>query len=340
MVDIIQNRAVRFVVCGTGRIGMRHANLIASHSASELVATIDVDSSKCIDGLPHFATIEEFFNSDIEADVMSIATPNGLHATQAIAGLKGGLHVLIEKPIALTTTEAEQILHTSLECGKLVFGVMQNRYSPPSKWLKDIVSNNRLGNIYLVSIHCFWNRDNSYYKKDGWHGTIEMDGGTLFTQFSHFIDLSYWLFGDIENIQARFENFNHKDTIDFEDSGVVQFDFVKGGKGSLIYSTSAWDKNFESSITILGEKGSVKVAGQYMDKVEYCHIQGYDMPELDPVNPPNDYGAYKGSAANHIYVIDNVVETLQGKSSITTNAMEGLKVVDIIGRIYAQKKLR
>ena len=148
----------------------------------------------------------------------------------------------------------------------------------------------------------------------------------------------YWYFGDIKNIQAKFADFNHAELTDFEDSGFVSFDFVTGGMGSINYSTSIWDKNLESSITVIGENGSVKVGGQYMNEVEYCHIKDYEMPELAPTNPGNDYGAYKGSAANHHYIIENVVDVLKGRSSITTNALEGLKVVDIIERIYEMKK--
>ena len=195
-----------------------------------------------------------------------------------------------------------------------------------------------LGEVFMVQINCYWNRDDRYYKPESWHGKGELDGGTLFTQFSHFLDLMYWYFGDIKNIQAKFADFNHKELTDFEDSGFVSFDFVNGGMGSLNYSTSIWDKNLESSITVIGENGSLKVGGQYMNEVEYCHIKDYEMPELAPTNPGNDYGAYKGSAANHHYIIENVVDVLKGRDSITTNALEGLKVVDIIERIYDLKK--
>jgi len=125
-----------------------------------------------------------------------------------------------------------------------------------------------------------------------------------------------------------------KDNTDFEDSGFVSFDFLNGGMGCLNYSTSVWNTNLESSITIIGSKGSVKVGGQYMNEVEYCNIKDYQMPELDPSNPPNDYGQYKGSAANHHYIIENVINTLKGNGCATTNALEGLKVVEIIERIY------
>ena len=196
------------------------------------------------------------------------------------------------------------------------------------------MDNNTLGDIYMVKLDCYWNRDDRYYKKGNWHGDAKLDGGTLFTQFSHFIDIMYWLFGDVQNIRGNFADFSHKDLTDFEDSGVVAFDFINGGMGSLNYSTAVWDTNLESSITIIGSKGTVKVAGQYMNEVTYCHIKDYVMPELAASNPPNDYGLYKGSAQNHHYVIENVIEKLSDKGNITTNLLEGLKVIDIIERIY------
>jgi predicted dehydrogenase len=217
---------------------------------------------------------------------------------------------------------------------KQVFCVMQNRYSPPSEWIKSMIHNKMLGDIFMVQLNCYWNRDDRYYKKGGWKGTQELDGGTLFTQFSHFIDIMYWLFGDIDNIQGKFADFTHKDSTDFEDSGFVSFDFINGGMGCINYSTAVTQQNLESSMTIIGSKGSVKIGGQYMNEVEICNVPGYEMPELAPTNPGNDYGAYKGSAANHHYVISNVIDTLKGRTTATTNALEGLKVVEIIERIY------
>ena len=170
----------------------------------------------------------------------------------------------------------------------------------------------------------------------GWKGRQDLDGGTLFTQFSHFIDLLYWIFGDLKNISARFKDFNHKDLTDFEDSGLVTFDLVNSnGMGCINYSTAVHDTNLESSITVIGSLGSVKVGGQYMDKVEYCHIKDYTLPTLQPTSPANDYGTHKGSANNHHFVIQNVVETLTGKSEASTKAIEGLHAVDIIERIYS-----
>ncbi len=332
---------IKFAVVGLGHIGKRHAAMIKQDGEAELVAYCDIKPKEGLNlaetDVPFFQSIEEMLASGIQIDVVNICTPNGLHENHTLQALDAKCHVVCEKPMALSKVGAERMIYRSLEVSRSIFGVMQNRYSPPSVWLKEVISNEIIGKPFMVQLNCYWNRDERYYKKGGWHGDAELDGGTLFTQFSHFIDIMYWLFGDVTNIQAKFKDFNHKDLTAFEDSGFVSFDFVNGGMGSLNYSTAVWDKNLESSITIIGEKGTVKVAGQYMNEVVECNIKDYEMPQLEACNPPNDYGPYKGSAANHHFVIRNVVETLQQKSTITTNAMEGLKVVDIIERIYALK---
>jgi predicted dehydrogenase len=329
---------IKFAVIGCGHIGKRHAEMIARNPNAELVALVDIkDKSKLgIDAfqVPFFSSLESFLGSGLKTDVVTIATPNGFHASQAIQALEAGNHVVIEKPMALTKIDAEQVIFKALHKSKQVFAVMQNRFSPPSVWIKEIINKGILGEIYSVHINSFWNRDDRYYTPDSWHGKKDLDGGTLFTQFSHFIDVMYWLFGDIKNISSKIRDFNHHDSTEFEDSGVVHFEFVKGGIGNFNFSTAIFDKNLESSMTIIAEKGSVKIGGQYMNEVEYCHIKDYTMPVLEPTNPGNDYGAYKGSAQNHHYVIENVIDVLQHNKAISTNALEGLKVVDIIERIY------
>ncbi len=329
---------IRFVVIGAGHIGKRHATMIQRNDESELVALVDVKpkSELGLDDFnaPFFNSVEDLLNSDLEYDVASICTPNGLHAEQSIRLLEENRHVVCEKPMGLSKDNCEKVIFKALQMSKHVFCVMQNRYSPPSEWIKSVIDDRILGDIHMVQLNCYWNRDDRYYKKGGWKGTSDLDGGTLFTQFSHFIDIMYWLFGDIKNIQGKFADFNHKDLTDFEDSGFVSFDFVQGGMGSINYSTAVANQNLESSITIIGEKGSIKIGGQYMNEVEVCNVKDYEMPELAPTNPGNDYGAYKGSAANHHYIIENVVDTLKGRTTATTNALEGLKVVEIIERIY------
>jgi len=333
---------IKFAVVGCGHIGKRHAEMISRNPECELVALIDIKEKSVLGiesyNVPFFSSLDDFLKSEIETDVINIASPNGFHFEQAYKVISSGKHVVVEKPMALKKQHAEKLIFQALHKHKQIFAVMQNRYSPPSVWIKEMIESGRLGEIYMVQLNCYWNRDDRYYKPESWHGKLELDGGTLFTQFSHFIDIMYWLFGDITNIQGKFADFNHKDLTDFEDSGFVNFDFVEGGMGSLNYSTSVWSQNLESSMTIIAENGSVKIGGQYMDKVEICNVKDYVLPELPPTNPGNDYGAYKGSAANHHYIIENVVDVLKERNTITTNALEGLKVVDIIERIYAFKK--
>lgn len=337
---------INFAVCGFGRIGKRHAKIITEYPNSALTGIIDTDEEKGDDFLDlayengYYDSLDKFIENDKgKTDVVTIATPNGLHATLAQKAIKAGYHVVIEKPMALNKTECEKVIHDALSAGKQVFVVKQNRYSPTSKWLKEVVDQKIIGDVLMVQTNCYWNRDERYYTPGDWHGTLDMDGGTLFTQFSHFVDIMYWVFGDIKNINAVHKNFNHQDMIEFEDSGIVNFEFLNGGVGCINFSISCWDQNMESSITVVGTKGSAKVGGQYMNEVEYCHIENYEMPELEPTNPPNDYGPYKGSAANHHYVIENVVETLNGNCSIATNAMEGMKVVEMIENMYQFRHL-
>ncbi len=339
----MKKKKIRFGIVGMGHIGKRHLEMIRCNRDAEIVACCDLLPMEELDlyipGIPFYRDFNEMLQNHKDIDVLNVCVPNGLHAEISIGALNKGHHVVCEKPMALSKSEAEQILYKSLEVSRDIFVVKQNRYSPPAIWLKEIMNQELLGRIHMVQLSCYWNRDERYYKANSWRGSQSEDGGTLFTQFSHFIDIMYWLFGDITNIRGIFKDFKHANLTDFEDSGVVSFEFVNGGIGSLNYSTAVYNKNLESSIILIGEKGTVKVAGQYMNEVVYCDIENYTMPELSPSNPPIDYGSYKGSAQNHHYVIANVVEKLQNKGIIATNALEGLKVVDIIERIYHLRDL-
>lgn len=332
---------LKFGIIGQGYIGKRHSDVIKKNVNCELIAVCDIMPLSKLNldllGEHFYSSAEEMLNSHPEIDIVCICTPNGLHAEHAMLCLSHNKHVIIEKPMALNKADCEKIVHKSLQLDKKVFCVMQNRYSPPSIWLKHIIDSGKIGEVYLVQLNCYWNRDSRYYKKGGWKGTSLLDGGTLFTQFSHWIDIMYWIFGDIHNIHAKFKDFNHNDLTEFEDSGFISFDFKNEGVGILNYSTSVWNKNLESSITIIGSRGSIKIGGQYMDKVEICDIENYEMPSLPPTNPANNYGVYVGSANNHSNVIQNVVQTLYGSDQITTNALDGLKVVEIIEKIYSFK---
>ncbi|MFM2286124.1 MAG: hypothetical protein RLZZ543_1621 [Bacteroidota bacterium] len=341
---MIVNDKVKFAVIGAGHIGKRHAEMIQRNPDAELVAICDILPEEQLGlssfNVPYFDSTDALFESGLEFDVVNVCSPNGWHARHSALALENRKHIVCEKPMGLSKAECENVIYTALRVSRQVFCVMQNRYSPPSVWVKDVIDRRLLGEIYMVQLNCYWNRDDRYYKKGNWKGSSDLDGGTLFTQFSHFIDIMFWLFGDIKDIQGKFNDFNHQELTAFEDSGFVTFNFVNGGMGALNYSTSVYDQNLESSITIIGEKGSIKIGGQYMNEVEYCHIKDYEMPQLAPANPANDYGAYKGSAANHHYIIQNVIDTLKGRTSATTNALEGLKVVEIIERIYELRTLK
>lgn len=328
---------IRFAIIGYGHIGKRHAAVIRATPNAELIAICDANARTYADvtDAQVYVSIEELLRQHPEVDVINICSPNGLHATHALAALSANKHVIIEKPMALYTVDCDAIIAAAQQKQKHVFCVMQNRFSPPSVWIKELITSGRLGKIFMVQVNCFWNRDERYYTGDTWHGTADMDGGTLFTQFSHFIDTMLWLFGDIDHIQAQFADFNHQHLTQFEDSGTAQFTFASGALGTLQYSTAVYHTNFESSIRIIAENGTVCLGGQYMNEVTYCDIKDYVMPQLAPTAAPNNYGPYIGSAANHHFIIQNVMDVFSGKAPIATTAEEGRLVVHVIERIYA-----
>lgn len=330
-------KILQIAVLGCGHIGKKHAEMISQNPACQLVAIIDSDSllsNNTYRDVPFFDSLTALFKSGIPADIISICTPNGLHFSQAKESLLNGNNVIIEKPLTLNSSEAKILQQMAAELNLKVFPVMQNRFSPPAVWLKDLMTSEVLGQIYMVQISCFWNRDSRYYQNNSWRGTKELDGGTLFTQFSHYLDIMNWLFGDITNISAKLADFNHAETTEFEDSGIVTFDFKSGGMGSFNFSTSVWEENLESSLTIIAQNGSVKVGGQYMDKVEKCHIKDYEMPQLDQTSASIDYGCYKGSAQNHHFLYQDVVEVFRNNSKPKTNSEESIALIEIIEKIY------
>lgn len=325
-----------------GHIGRRHAALIDAHPEATLVAVCDVLPASQLswpEGLAervsYYPDLSAALKEKEAYDVACICTPNGLHATQAIDALRAGLHVVLEKPIALTAVDAQKIAAVAQVESREVFGVMQNRYSPASAWLKKALDDNALGDVLQVHLDCFWNRDERYYFDQSgelhpWHGDADLDGGVLFTQFSHFIDLLCWAFGAPQILAAQFRNQRHQAIHPFPDTGMVHFSLPGGSLGSLNFSTGIWDKNFESTLTVIGSKGTIKLGGQYMNLVRHCHVAGLAHPELPPSLPANDYGGYTGSAANHHYVIDNVVDVLRGRANVATPVEDGIAVVKTI----------
>ena len=220
-----------------------------------------------------FESLEEMLSANPDLDVVSVCTPNGLHAEHSIQALKAGKHVLCEKPMAISVKDCSAMIHAAERANKRLFIVKQNRFNPPVVAVKDLIDQGKLGKIYSVQLNCFWNRNAEYYK-NSWKGTKDLDGGTLYTQFSHFIDLLYWFLGDVESVDAFTGNFDHQGLIEFEDTGVVILKFLTGAIGTINYTVNAYKKNMEGSLTIFAEKGTVKIGGQYLNELEYQSLEG------------------------------------------------------------------
>jgi UDP-N-acetyl-2-amino-2-deoxyglucuronate dehydrogenase len=327
---------LKFGIIGCGRIAQRHAEHI--NHKGELVAVCDSLQEKADEFAAKYHTkayytIEDLLSNEKKIDVVAICSPNGLHVTHTIKALNAGVHVLCEKPMAISVHDCGEMIQAAEKANKRLFAIKQNRFNPPVVAVKKIIEEGRLGKIMSVQLNCFWNRNPDYYK-NSWKGTLKLDGGTLFTQFSHFIDLLYWIVGDVKNVQAYMGNFAHQGIIEFEDTGVVILEFYNGAIGTIHYTVNSYQKNMEGSLTLFGEKGTVKIGGQYLNELEYQNIEGYKIENLPEGNKPNNYGNYVGSMSNHDKVYDNLIEVLQNNASITTNSFEGLKTVEIIEKIY------
>ena len=282
---------------------------------------------------------KKLFANKKDIDVAVICTPNGLHAQHSIFSLRAGCHVLCEKPMAIKSADCMKMIQQAEKAGRHLFIVKQNRFNPPVVAVKALLDEKKLGNIYSLQLNCFWNRDAKYYE-NSWKGTMELDGGILYTQFSHFIDLLYWMFGDVKQAKAFKKNFDHRNIIEFEDTGVVILEFENGIIGTLNYTVNSFQKNMEGSLTIFGEKGTVKIGGQYLNELEYQQIQDHVIVGLPAGGKANEYGNYQGSMSNHDKVYQNLVDVIHNNSIIAASSTDGLKTVQIIEKIYeAAEKL-
>lgn len=327
----------RFVLIGCGQISTRHAEQIKNHGILAAVCDTDINKAKDLANLykvAAYSKLEEMLALEKNIDIAVVCTPNGLHAAHAINALQHGMHVLCEKPMAITTHDAREMLQTAAEKNRNLFIVKQNRFNPPVIEVKKMLTENKLGKITSFQINCFWNRPKSYYHNT-WRGTRSLDGGILFTQFSHFIDLLFWLLGDIKKVSGIGKNFQHQDCTEFEDTGVVYLEMQSGAIGSLHFTTNSYQSNMEGSITLFGETGTVKIGGQYLNVLEYQRIRDYEIPQLPVGKKSNDYGFYTGSMSNHDKVYENLIKSLNGKEHQSVMAEDGIKTVEIIEKIHA-----
>lgn len=328
---------LKFAIVGCGRISQRHATHIKTYG--ELIAVCDIVPEKA-EALAaeynarSYNNVEELLRKEKNnVDVISICSPNGLHASHAIKALNAGYHVLCEKPMANNVFDCGEMIKAAESANKRLFCIKQNRFNPPVAAVKNLIDNGTLGKIYSIQLSCFWNRNFDYYK-DSWKGTKDMDGGTLYTQFSHFIDLLYWMIGDVKVAKGFGKNYAHEGVIEFEDTGAVILEFYNGVIGTVNYTVNSYGGNMEGSLTIFAEKGTIKIGGQYLNELEYQNIENYRIENLPEGNKANSYGAYQGSMSNHDLVYENLVDVLSNGGIISTNSFEGLKTVEIIDKIY------
>lgn len=331
---------IKFAIVGCGRIAQRHAEHI--NKMGTLKAVCDIDYKKAFDLARKYETtayqdVDEMLEKEKEICVVAVCSPNGLHAQHAIKALNAGFHVLCEKPMANNVNDCGEMIKAAEKANRRLFAIKQNRFNPPVAAVKNAIDKGIFGKIYSIQLSCFWNRNNDYYE-NSWKGSKDLDGGTLYTQFSHFIDLLYWMIGDVKRAYALTGNFAHKGIIDFEDTGVVAMEFYNGVLGTINYTVNSYGKNMEGSITIFGEKGTVKIGGQYLNELEYQNIEGFEFKDLPEGNKANNYGNYSGSMSNHDKVYENLIDVLVNGSAISTNSFEGLKTVEIIDKIYQSAK--
>jgi UDP-N-acetyl-2-amino-2-deoxyglucuronate dehydrogenase len=334
-------KKLNMAIVGCGRIAQRHAEHISRLAFLSAVCDVNAERKEQFASKYNcrsYAGIGELLLAEEDLDLVSVCSPNGMHARHSILALKAGINVLCEKPMAISTEDCKKMIAASKESGKHLMVIKQNRFNAPVAELKKVVDEGRLGKIINVQLNCFWNRNNQYYDSSEWKGKKEMDGGTLFTQFSHFIDLLYWLVGEVSETDAFTGNFLHSKNVEFEDTGVVCLKFDNGALGTINYTVNSFEKNMEGSITVFGEKGTVKIGGQYLNVLEYQKIQGYEMTCASEIRPANDYGFYQGSMSNHDKVYENVIEVLTRNAAPATSALEGLKTVEIIEKIYLNSK--
>lgn len=328
---------IRFAIIGYGNIGSRHAAHIHNNPDTQLVAVCDIRpevKDQLAENVSFYTDLNEML-ANAKADILCVCSPNYLHEPHTITALEAGLHTVVEKPMALSVAECDRMIEASKKAGKIIFAVKQNRYNPPVQAVKQLLNRKELGKVYMIQVNCFWNRGDAYYAQSDWRGRKAKDGGCLFTQFSHFIDIMYYLNGVIDEAEGKVHNFGHQHNTEFEDTGSFVLKAANGAIINFNFTTCAYEKNMEGAFTFFAEKGTVKIGGQYLNTIEYQCMENARLPEINITAKANDYGLYQGSMSNHDKVIQNVVDVLHHDEAVMTSAEEGREVVRIIEQMYA-----
>ncbi len=335
MYPTIKNRKIKIAVIGCGRISKNHFDSIEKHQKDmELVAVCD-DNDRIRDdfanryGVPGFDSLGELLTSS-DVDLISICTPSGLHPEQTILAARHGVHVMTEKPMATRWKDGLTMVKACDDANVRLFVIKQNRRNRTLQLLKRAVNGKRFGRINMVSLNVFWTRPQEYYDSARWRGTWELDGGAFMNQASHYVDLLEWLIGPIADIQAMTGTLARD--IEVEDTGVMNIRWRNGAMGSMSVTMLTYPKNLEGSITILGEKGTVRVGGVAVNDIQHWE---FDEPkEYDTQIDDANYETTSVYGFGHPLYFKNVIDVLRGEGEPETDGREGLKSLEVLIATY------
>ncbi|WP_308417303.1 Gfo/Idh/MocA family protein [Chitinimonas koreensis] len=325
----------RFALVGCGRIAERHLDALAQHrDRAELVAVCDTDPTLLARtaerfGCAAYAGLDPLLAAG-DAEVVILATPSGLHAPQAIAAAAAGCHVITEKPMATRLADGLAMVEAARKHGVRLFVVKQNRYNAPIVQLKQAIDQGRFGRIFQITSNVFWTRPQSYYDQAPWRGTRTLDGGAFMNQASHYVDLLAWLFGPVESVQCYTATQARR--IEMEDSGVLALRWASGALGSLNVSMLTYPANLEGSLTVLGERGTVRIGGTAVNAIE--RWQFADAQPGDEAIGDSSYATDSVYGFGHVRYYRNVLDTLAGAGEAEVGGDEGLKSLELLEAAY------
>jgi UDP-N-acetyl-2-amino-2-deoxyglucuronate dehydrogenase len=334
--SIIKDRKINIGIVGCGKIATNHLNAIAELSKQfNLTALCDTHPETLARvsqhlNVPGYATLTNMLQAQPNVDVVTLCSPSGLHATQAIQIAKAAKHVITEKPMATRWEDGLTMVQTCDQAAVKLFVVKQVRYQPALQLLKQALKKQRFGRLYLINLNVFWTRPQQYYDQANWRGTWEFDGGAFMNQASHYVDLLHWLFGPIQSIQAMMSTLAIQ--MEAEDTGVLNIRWRSGALGSMNVTMLTYPKNLESSLTILGEKGSVKIGGISANQI--LHWEFHDVDEQDVQVEQLKQAPNLALHACHQHYYENVAKTLRGEAIADTDGREGLRTLEILIAAY------
>jgi UDP-N-acetyl-2-amino-2-deoxyglucuronate dehydrogenase len=330
----IRDRRIRVAVVGCGRISANHFGAIARHAEDmELVAVCDEDPAVVLavgkeHGVPGYRQLEDMIGKE-KPDLVALCTPSGVHAEQTVTAARSGVHVMTEKPMATRWQDGVRMVKACDDAGVRLFVVKQNRRNTTLQLLKRALVEKRFGKIHMVHLNVFWSRPQSYYDQATWRGTWEFDGGAFMNQASHYVDLLDWLIGPVEKIQAMMSTTRD---IEVEDTGVLNVKWRSGALGSMSVTMLAYPKNLEGSITILGEKGTVRIGGVAVNDIQiwqFADTRPYDEQIRDA-----NYETTSVYGFGHPLYYRNVIDVMRGVAEPETDGREGLKSLEVLIAAY------